>query len=73
MLYIFSDYSRKRKFHSKNVQQMAKVRSGQIDSDEGNCYLLDLLLESEKKNLLDPIKCLIETQQIYSFDLRKGC
>jgi len=49
MLYIYSDYSRKRK-----VQQKAKVRSGQIDSDEGNCYLLDLLLESETK-LLDPI------------------
>lgn len=70
MLYILSDYSRKRKeLHSKKNQQNVKVRSGHIDSDEGNYYLLDLLLESEKK-LLDPVKCLIETQQIYSLDLR---
>ena len=59
MLYIYSDYSRKRKKVQQNLQK-AKVRSGQIDSDEGNCYLLHLLLVREIK-LLDPIKCLIET------------
>ena len=51
MLYIYSDYSRKRKKVQQNLQR-AKVRSGQIESDEGNCCLLDLLLESEKTCLI---------------------